>query len=228
MFDVDISELENLVKKLEPKNIKRLESNYINALLFGLRKYTITNKDGLQKEFTIRNKGLARYSIRISKCNSTTLIGYFGSISSKRFTGWKEQQEGKQPKRKRVAMPYVRGKSGKRKIPTKYRLNQTIRSSKNVDYDSIKSGKQRIAIFLSANRRQGYKGPLIINEDIKGMPPPGVYQMIAKGKIKAIQLFRQMHIKHNPWATDIIKRYMKQEKHGIIVMREIHRLLAKQ
>ena len=225
-FDIDLSELEQLFKRLNPKHIRQLESNYINTLLFRLRTYTLKDKDGIKDEFTIRNKGLVRKTIRVTKTNRNNLTGYYGSVPTARFTGWSEQQYGKQPKRQRVAMRRARGPGGRRRIPKRFRLNQTIRSSKNVKLQGT-SEKQRIAIFLSANRRRGYTGPLIVHEKGPKNMPPGVYNMLKSSKLRLIQVFKQMEVEHNPWATDIIKRYMAQERHGLIITKEIHRLMSR-
>lgn len=192
----------------------------LNSLIYEARQYAIDK--GMNKLFVFRGsgkgKGLLRKHFRYTKTKLNIPISrmsvYYGSTPSTRFTGWTEQQSGAKTQRERVATLQARGKQNKRVIPGKYRHNKLsgMPRRENVPIRGRKSTAHHTAAMLAILARRGYTGPVYIGEDTEGTAAflPGIYQMLASGKVRPVQFDEVLQPKRLNWAYKLQRAYMRQ------------------
>jgi hypothetical protein len=237
MIDISINEKAFLrdVKKtfLNPRKYRAITGVLLNRLAFQARNFAV--KKGLEKEFTFRTRGLKRKHFRYSKTRTNIpidlMMSYYGSASSKRFTGWIEQQTGKRTKRERTATPGARGKTGKRQIGKRFRHNALNRMPRRevVPVRNAKTESHHTAAMLAILTRRGYRGPLYIGEQVDGEGefPAGIYQMMAKGSVRPIQLDRELQPERVGWASQLQRDFFKSINLARETAAAIHFVMSK-
>lgn len=235
MIDISINEkafLKDVERTLlNQKKYRAIVGTLLNRLAYQARNFAI--KKGMEKSFTFRSRGLKRKHFRYTKTRTNIPIdlmaSYYGSISSKRFTGWIEQQTGKRTKRTRTATPSARGKTGKRQIGKRFRHNVLNRMPRRevVPVRNAKSEAHHTAAMLAILERRGYRGPLYIGEqaDGEGDWPAGIYQMMAKGKVRPIQLDRELQPQRVDWASELQRNFFRQINLAHETAAAIHRVM---
>lgn len=236
MIGIDIKEKQFLrdVGKtvLNPRKYRAICGTILNRLAYSARLFAI--KKGVNKKFTVRSKGLLRKHFMYTRTRTTIPIDeqktYYGSIASKRFTGWIEQQTGKRTKRKRTATPGARGKTGKRVIPKRFRHNLLNRMPRRevVPVRNKQSEAHHTAAMLAILKRRGYRGPLYIGEQADGSEqqfPAGIYQMLAKGQVRPIQLDRELQPERVDWANELNRDFFKSVDLNKETAAAIHRIM---
>lgn len=253
---LDTNYINDQLKHLSERRSSIFLRNTINTLLFDLRKYSLSPR-GMQAEMQIRSKGLLKSHLIVikAKANRFSCVGYFGSVKSPRFSGWKEQQTGEATRRKIVVhKKHARGNSGKRILSKKYRRNagaeRLLTDQKNTSTD-----RQKITATMAILRRQGYNGAVILEKGYYKRQP-GIYQFVSKpfktskesrkkkrGKriekglhvsdriydngirLKLMTLLKTKQPEPNPWGTDIIHRFLSQDRMNKIAMAEMEKLI---
>lgn len=217
---------------LNPKKYRAITGTLLNRLAYQARNFAI--KEGLEKEFTFRSRGLKRKHFRFTRTRTTIpiaqMVSYYGSISSNRFTGWIEQQTGKRTKRTRTATLSARGKAGKRQIGKRYRHNMLNRMPRRevVPVRNAKSEAHHTAAMLAILTRRGYRGPLYIGEqaDGAGSFPAGIYQMMASGDVRPVQLDRELQPHRVDWASELQRRFFRSINLVHETAAAIHRVMS--
>jgi hypothetical protein len=205
-IELDETEFYKKIEKFSDHKLGRFIDKNINDFLFATRNFAIGNARGMKSEFTIRAPGILRRHLVVKKAFGQ--VGYFGSLSSARFSGWSEQQTGKKTKRKiKVHKKNARGASGKRKLANRFRRNS--KGAENL-LRTVANGtgsyQQMIAANLSRLQRERYSGAVIMPVSF-GNRKPGIYNMLKSGKLRIMEIWETKQPKQNPWATDIIKRW---------------------
>ena len=181
--------VEQQIKNLTTAKARRFVRNIINTTLFDLRKFSL-GPMGMISEFEIRSSGLLRSHIVIRKATEFNggSVGYFGSLSDNRFSGWEEQQKGTATHRKiTVHKDHARGESGKRKLQSKFRRNKIGKSMPNLLVNqggNLASYDDMMTATLAILRRKEYSGPVFIPYPYYARPA-GVYNLRKAGRYAA-------------------------------------------
>jgi len=226
-ISLDLSEFKKITDNFSDQQNEKFMRNSVNDILFDLRNFALTSSMGISKEFTIRNKGLVRSHIKIKKAFG--LIGYFGSISSNRFSGWKEQQYGSRTKRKyKVHTENARGSAGRRTLQTKYRRKHGARNLLRTvgDVHGTGSYRQMITANLAMLRRKKESGPVELPIQFGNMKP-GIYNLLKSGKMKLMEIFETKQTKQTEWASNIVLRYLATGKYKKVLEKNIERMIRK-
>jgi hypothetical protein len=153
MIKIDDKQLKNYIKSLEeagPK-AKGIISGILNSHAFKTREYDIKN---ISQSMVIRDTKFMTGSLRVEKASKTSsinsMIAIAGSINRKGFSGWKEQQDGGTPKKRRGYTPGARNGNFKNKTVGTSRLKSGQKFSRPTDFNfpGIKSENQKIGLFL--------------------------------------------------------------------------------
>lgn len=211
---VDLSEWDNLIRKLAPQKQVLFINRYINRMLFSAREYMIST--GMAKSFIIRNKGLLKKHLGYTK--AVGMVGYFGSIAgnesrASRFTGWKEQQLGTKQERKINIINSARG-SKSSVLNKKFRRNKDfpnmLQGWKSGSLSKLKHNTtyNRFIATWSIMKREGFYGSVYIPEKIKGRPA-GVYMMLKSGSLKLKTSNKTVEPKQNHWATVGLNSFLR-------------------
>jgi hypothetical protein len=246
MIGLNIDErqfLSNVEKYItNQKKYRAIVGTLLNILAYKARNFAI--KKGMGKNFTIRSKGLLRKHFMFTRTRTTLPIdqqqAYYGSIASKRFTGWIEQQTGKRTQRERTATPAARGRTGKRVIPKKFRHN-LLNNMPRRELFSVrnkKSDAHQIYVMLAILARRGYRGSLYIGEqaDGKGRFPAGIYQMLNKktkdkhgvhwNTVRPVQLDRELQPDRVDWANEMQRDFFGSINLAKETAAAIHRVMS--
>jgi hypothetical protein len=218
LFTMDIKDLKALKKffKKAPKLFKPVSANVLNSLAFMTRKYDIKN---LSNHMIIRNEKFVKSSIRVEKAKSgaeiNKQISRVYSIKRPRFTGWEEQQTGKQPVKKRITTLHSRGGSKKRKVLGKYRLKKSSKFFKPEQFQG-RDYKARFMFMMRVLGSRGGSNQFLLQKSVptkRGQLGRGAYTF-KKGEIKKIQDFdKQMHVQTFKWRTKSLQQL--QQKNNI-------------
>ncbi len=230
-FTIDKTDLKNLERtfKKAPKLLRPVTANVLNSLAFDARKRYIKSID---RTMVVRNKRFVEGSLRVHKTKAGAVnsqMAISGSIARPRFTGWKEQEKGTPPKRKRAIT-----KAGRRGNKSNVAMSKARLKSNNKFYKPEQfPGKSRYNKFLFMMRVLSTRGGggIIMSRALKtkrGSLPPGLYQL-KKNKLTKLQSFDVNKSKRIPWmsrtnqqltfSTDITKKY----REGILRIQSKHR-----
>lgn len=223
MIEIHV-DTEQLIKEMDrnlllERKYRAIVGMVLNRLVYGARQYAIDK--GMGKLFMFRQgrgKGLLKKHFQYTKTKTNIPIDrmdvFYGSVSSPRFSGWIEQQSGEKTQRERVATLAARGKQNKRVIPGKYRHNKLsgMPRRETVPVRNKRSVAHHTAAMLAILQRRGYTGPVYIGEDTGGDAAflPGIYQMLAGGKVRPIQFDELLQPKRLNWAFRLQRDYMRQ------------------
>ena len=145
---------------------------------------------------TVRNKGFVKSSLIVQMANQKQpalmqhQVAYSGSINRPRFTGWKEQQEGTPPRKKRGTTRAARG--GNKRA----QMRHTARMRGKGGYYNVDDykGKTRRTRYYHMMRIIGERGggTFILGKTINiksGMPLPRGLWHVKAGKLELLQYF---------------------------------------
>lgn len=217
--EIDVNDFFKKMKRFGRRNVEKFVNDYINDCLFAVRTFAITHPSGIEKEFTVRAKGLVRKHLRVKKAFG--MVGYFGSISSPRFSGWEEQQTGKRTKRKiKVHTKHARGAGGRRKLAKRFRRKNENAKNLLDPIGRITGDENIIAANLSRLNRDRYSGPVILPERF-GNRKPGIYNMYKSGKLKIMQIWETKQPERQEWANNIITRWIRTKENEKLLKKKI-------
>jgi hypothetical protein len=215
LFTMDTKDLKALKKffKKAPKLFKPVSANVLNSLAFMTRNYDIKN---LSNHMIIRNEKFVKSSIKVEKARSGTeinkQISRVYSIKRPRFTGWEEQQTGKQPVKKRITTLHSRGGSKKRKVMGKYRLKKSSKFFKPEQFQG-RDYKARFMFMMRVLGSRGGSNQFLLQKPVptkRGQLGRGAYSF-RKGEIKKVQDFdRQMHVRPFKWRTKSLQQLQQR------------------
>jgi hypothetical protein len=132
---------------------------YLNEQAFGHREALI--KDVFPKKMTIRNRTFLRRALQVQRTGTRTptaaqeaLSGSVSIPGAPSFTGWIEQQHGRQGKRKHVGLVAARGGSRKRAILRRNRMLRGKRFQHPQDVSGkFKNKHHRAVAFVAIMQR---------------------------------------------------------------------------
>lgn len=195
--------------KSGPKEFQYVTAEYLNSSAFRARELNIKN---IQSQMTIRDQRFLSSSLRVEKTKPVSInqqIAISGSINRPRFTGWKEQETGQTPQRKRVSTPMSRGGSMKGKIKEKYRLKSSKTPYKMSQY------RNNFYFMLRVLGSRG-GGQFLLTEKFRTknkLLQPGLYEMTKfrkesktkaslKARIIPLQVEAYQRPKKMKWSTE--------------------------
>jgi hypothetical protein len=159
MLDVKFSDIElKAYKKMlanAPKYYQAVTANVLNDLAFDMREILQGQISG---SMVMRNRGLLKKFTRVEKAKPGPVSqqrAVVGTLRSKDFTGWAENEKGGPSERNRVITLMARGGDKAKIVPKKNRINQEIA------HDAGNFGStagNRTMGFLSWLNRNSYKG----------------------------------------------------------------------
>lgn len=213
---VDIKRWNSLIDSLKPSQQVRLINGYINRMLYAAREDVIEYE--MKNVFKNRTKGLFRKHFMYEKCRN--MIGYFGSIRSIRFTGWREQQFGyTQERHINISTKGARGKAGEGILKRKFRRDQlgkglipVFGKLKTEKMKYWKGDKKKIyPATFSILKHKGYTGPVYIPEDWTTESGNTIYAgiydfMKTKMKIQSYDIPKEP--KKINWASIVLKKFI--------------------
>lgn len=220
----DIKKLERFFKKA-PELIKPATANLLTSLAFKTREYDIEN---ISRGMTVRNKKFIESSLRIKKAtpgNIDRQQALVYSVVRGKFTGWEEQETGKQIPRPTTTRE-ARGGNKRAVMRPRYRLKTSNKFYKPTQFE----GKTLQRKFYFMMRVMGSRGggEFILSQKIptkRGALGRGLYSFTGH-KITRMQNFdKKMHIRGFRWRNlsidklhsrnDIYKLWATSLKHVV-------------
>lgn len=238
VFEMNLTDLLNFkrMQQRNPKLFAKAAAHVTNSVAFGVRKLALRE---LKAQSIIRNQRFVDSSIRVDKARVgqpiDALRSEVGSISRPRFTGWEEQEVGKQTPRKHYAKPAARQGNIRKQITRLARLRGSGRFPQPSDFPGTGNPIARAVRMIHILSRSGFTKPFLILglENKRGKKvPPGLYRFGAgeypTRKIQLLQRFKSpKETKKDPWlkpATDKYLRYVDlRTVWGRAVMKELRK-----
>lgn len=227
MDPAGLKKLEKFFKKF-PVQARQASAGVLNSLAFTTRKYDIKN---INRDMIVRNKRFVESSLRVQTTKPRDIdhqVAYAGSINRPRFTGWKEQQKGTPPKRKRSITTAARGgsKTGRMKARAKLRGGNKFYKPEQFQGKSL---QQRFQFMMRVMNTRG-GGEFLISQAIRtkrGSLTPGLYNL--KGhRITRYQKFdRDIKIRRNPWRSQSIRMLHARNDINKIWGQQVNRIVNK-
>lgn len=180
----DMILLRKMFKKA-PMKMRRVTAGVLTGQAFAMRPVIFKV---LNKEMEIRSPRFVRSKVRVEKARSTTINAQSskaGSIFSDRFTGWKEQQFGKESKEAKIYTRFSRGGSWAGKVRPKLRRRQTNPLWRPSDFNiRARSEKHRLIIFLQMLDKKKITDRFFMPDKL-GRMQRGIYKM-ERGRIRRV------------------------------------------
>lgn len=190
----DLIKLRRFYKK-SPKKFNLSMVNLINSFAFETRKEALKV---IHKEMNITNQSFVVSRMRVKTATLSRMVSSSGSIRSKRFSGWEEQEYGKKTKRTKTSSLVARGGKESGQLMTKYRMKPGREFMSPDDFEG-KHDEHRLAAMLRHIEHEKYKKPFIIRTGKKFTK--GMY-VVHRKKIKLIQKFKnRVQPKRIKWMT---------------------------
>lgn len=198
--DVEMKAYKRMLQNA-PKYYQAVSANVLNDLAFEMREIL---QGQIAGSMVMRNRGLLRKFTRVEKAKPGPIKqqrAIVGTIRSKDFTGWAENEKGGASERNRVITLMARGGDKAKVVPKKNRINQPIAHEGGNFGDT--AGNRTIG-FLSWLNRQSYKGLFELNAGgFKGgiyTLKPGQPPRMRKAPIfyKVQQPNERMQVRANP------------------------------
>jgi hypothetical protein len=199
---MDLSDLRKLKRfqKNAPREFRAATAGVLNSLAFSTRKLDIEN---ISRSMIIRNRRFVEGSLKVDKARRGPIesqIAIEGSINRPRFTGWKEQQTGAAPKKKRTATIHSRKGSKRRQMLARARLKPGNKFYKPEQFQG-KSLQRKFYFMMRVLGSRG-GGEFLLSRSVplkSGSLRRGLYSL-RKSKIKRLQGFEgSAQPRRNPW-----------------------------
>ena len=165
-----------------------------------------------------RNRTFVKSHMRVQKArkqiNLKEAYARVVSIGTDRFDGWRSQETGQAPKKKRVAMDAARvGSSLNRNMKRNARLWKGKKFPVAEDQGTVRKiddKRIRVAAGLSKLAKSGYRGLVKIETRQSGKHNSGFYLLKARKAVLA-QTEARKQPKRNKWMTRAQKRMTNRE-----------------
>lgn len=224
------------MQQRNPKLYRRAAGHVLNSMAFGVRAAALRE---LKAQSIIRNQRFVDSSIRVDKARVgqpiESLRTEVGSIARPRFTGWEEQETGKQTPRKHQAWPAARQGNIRKQVIRIARLRGTGRFPRPSDFPGTGNPVARAIRMIHILSRSEFTAPFLILglENKRGKKvPPGLYRFgegeYPTRKIQLLQRFKSpKETKKDPWLKPATDKYLKSGDFrtvwGDAVIRELRR-----
>ena len=209
LFDIKQRDIFRLARfyRRAPRQFGRATGGMLNEFAFGVRREAFNE---IERRMKVRNPRFVNSRLRVHRAVFAQAIDQqyseTGSISSPRFSGWKEQQLGTRAKRTRVSTLFARGNQS-RQIKPAYRLKPAKDFVSSDDYKG--SSQHRVIAMLAHLKRKKYNRPFIVKRGHRKLKP-GLYKY-SRSKLRRIQNFqptrKQRQPRRIPWLTGARDRY---------------------
>ena len=180
----DMILLRKMFKKA-PRKMRRVTAGVLTGQAFAMRLVIFRV---LNKEMEVRSPGFARKNIRVEKARASTIntqSSKAGSIFARGFTGWKEQQFGKESKEAKVYTKFSRGGSWKGKVKQKFRSNTKLWRPSDFNIKNATGERHRMIIFLQMLEARSITDRFLMTNRV-GKMKIGIYRM-ERNTIKKIK-----------------------------------------
>ena len=193
-----------------PGEFRQASAGVLTALATRTRQGALTY---IQSRMTVRSPGFVKSHLKTVKANRAAIINnqwsQAGSTYAPRFTGWEEQEYGRDTKQKRKAT--ITGRSGAltKKVKKQARFIPGQSFEKASDYPGDTTEHRTVAMLHALKSKRGKK-PFFLQGHVGNINyEKGLYQYIG-GRIRMLQL-RKKPRKPNkqPWMTDARKFAMR-------------------
>lgn len=212
MFEVDAAQLWELIRfyKTSPRLFAKATGSMLNDFAFGARNTAI---EVIREKMTTRNPRFIETRLRVDKSHTRepmeSQAAELGSVATKRFSGWVEQQTGKRTTRERTINLLARGKTQKKKLKRPFRMNQAHLFESFHDYPGRGPEARNIQMLQRLDRHRWQRPFIVVGK--KGMKP-GLYKFVRR-KPRLLQIFDSKNVqpKKIPWLTMAVDRYFARE-----------------
>jgi hypothetical protein len=230
IFDMsrgDLRKLERFFKE-SPRYFQRATANVLTSLAFKTRELDIEN---LNRSMVIRDQRFLRNNLKVQparsgRIESQVAIAY--SVRRPRFTGWKEQQDGSTPEKKRGTTLAARGGNVRGKMQSRARLKSGNKFYKPEQFQG-RDLKSRFQFMMRVMGTRG-GGEFIITNPVPtkaGAIGKGLYRL-RNSKITRLQTFdSNRRPKRIPWRTQSLQSLKTRNDMGTIWRESIKRVLQR-
>lgn len=230
IFKMDRKDLDKLGKMLNesPKSVKYVTAGVLNSLAFGMRKNDV---EEISASMIIRNRRFVESAIQVDKARAGRIenqIAIVGSVKRDRFSGWSEQENGKDVSKSRAATTEARGGNPQSQVKPKARMKSGNKFYKPSQFQ----GKNDRSRFMSMMRILGSRGggEFLLSESYNGLKrelPKGLYRL-KHGKIKLLQSFKKpQKPNRNQWQSRAMRKLEQNNDMAKIWAENIERVMAR-
>ena len=229
-FTIDSQDLKKLDRFFKgfPKEMRQATAGILNSLAFQTRKNDIQI---ISANMIIRNRRFLESSLRVKTTPPRRIeeqVAYAYSMERPRFTGWKEQQKGTPPKRKRSITKYARGGDMHKQVRHKARLKSGNKFYRPEQYQG-KTYQQRFYFMMRVLGSRG-GGEFLLLKKIatkRGMLGRGLY--VLKGhQIKKLQDFeRSFNVRRDMWRSQSLSKLHSNNDIQRIWKEQLNRIINK-
>ena len=202
-YDIDWHEFEGNRKWYgdQKRLVPLAASMMLNNFAFDVRRQAITV---INRTMIVRNKRFVDTRLKVTKARSGASLNQMqsitGAIRSERFSGWVEQELGKQTIHNRFATLAGRGGDKSKQIRPSVRLK---RSNEVITPDKLnpKGGPRNIGGIIAMMKR---------TSDNRLIRIGGVIMKRKRNKLEVVQILRKQQPKRNRWLTTARSAYFRR------------------
>lgn len=204
-----LTKLSNHIQK-QGLMMAKVEAGMLNNTALRMRNRMV---DSVASTMTIRNNRFMRSSIRFQKATQSRMVAEVGSIKRPRFTGWIEQETGKEDKeRKRFATINARRRQWKKKITGRFRMKPGFKFTRPGDHRNLSNSRGRdTMIFLQILKRRKFKEPFFIPNEYKKLQKGLYFFKGGKQQLTFLQGFDPDLPERNRWMNRVVSKITKAE-----------------
>ncbi len=229
-FTIDLRDLRKLERffRQAPQLIKPVTANILTSLAFKTREYDIQN---LSASMIIRNPGFMRASLKVDKSPITNIqnqVARAYSINRPNFTGWEEQETGKQSPKGRAGTIHARKGNIRNTMMARARFKKENKFYRPSQFQ----GKTRQQSFYFMMRVLGTRGTseFLLTEDMplkNGVLNKGLYEL-RNHRIRRLQKLSGIRQpRRNPWRTASLRSLQVRNDIAKIWPESLKRILAR-
>lgn len=215
LFDMDTRELDKLSRfaKNSPKQFAAVTANLLTSLAFKTREYDIQE---ITSSMIVRSPSFVKSNIKVNKARGSRIESQIAEVYSIRrdnFSGWEEQENGTQSKKKFVPTKFSRGGNYSGSVKPSNRFNNAKRKYFKT---SQFHGKTESSRFFSMLRILGSRGGgyFHLNEEFKAGSktlPTGLYRLDSK-RLHRISVNANPTSRPNKWRSRSLSRLWRENK----------------
>lgn len=201
-FTIKSPDLKNLEKfyKKAPRKFAQASAGMTNNLAFQTRNAALIN---IASDMNIRSDRFVNSRMRVDRARAVPISrqrAEVGSLPTSRFSGWIEQETGKEPKRNRTFGIAARRGKEKNTASAKARLKPSNQffTPNNFDLSHAADADHRTQIFLQLMSKEFANKPFVMRRNYRKMRK-GIYVFSKRGKLKQLQSFDKMRVKRKQW-----------------------------
>lgn len=199
--------LEKFYRKA-PKQFARASAGMLNNLAFQTRSQALIQ---IAADMNIRSDRFVARRMRVERARPGPISrqqAEVGSVTTSRFSGWVEQETGKQAQRSRVFTVAARRGKEQNKASAKARFKPANHFFTPDDFDiKFDSRDHRTQVFLQIMSRDNAGKAFVMRKRYRKMRK-GIYVFSKRGKLRALQKFGGMGVKRKPWMAPARKEVL--------------------